>query len=93
MNSKTVSFFQCFFLSFISFKKQSRRRKEGKNRSSYLIDLVEKSVKEKEREELAEKLRKESEKVAKQYEKIKDELKEWDNAIFDYEKYYGLDSK
>ncbi|GAB4233782.1 MAG: hypothetical protein Tsb0034_07160 [Ekhidna sp.] len=74
-------------------KVESIRKKEGKNRSSYLIDLVEKKIKENERERLAEKLREESLQVAKQYEKMKDELKDWDNAIFDYEKYYGLDSK
>ena len=70
-------------------KVESSRKKEGKKRSHYLNDLVEKNIIELEKEEL----RKAAKKTAKQYENIKDELREWDNVVFDYEQHYGIDKK
>lgn len=74
-------------------KVEKYRKAMDKNRSGYVMEAVVEYTKKLEREELEEQLREASKKTARQYEKMKDELKDWDNAIFDYEKYYGVEKE
>ena len=76
------------------YKKVEKYRKSmNKNRSSYVMEAVVEYTRKKEREELEEQLREAAKNTAQQYGKIKNELRDWDNAIFDYEKHYGIEKE
>ena len=57
------------------------------------MEAVVEYTRKKEREELEEQLREAAKNTAQQYGKIKNELRDWDNAIFDYEKHYGIEKE
>ncbi len=59
------------------------RKRENKNRSSYVMEAVVAYSKNIEREALREKLRKESLETAHEYKKFKEELEDFDVTMFD----------
>ncbi len=67
-------------------KMEKFRAVENLNRSSYVMEAVAEYTKKIERENLRIRLQEESRRISEEYEKFKDELKDWDNAVFDIDK-------
>jgi metal-responsive CopG/Arc/MetJ family transcriptional regulator len=64
-------------------KVEKYRKSMDKNRSSYVMEAVVEYTRNLEREELADKLRKEAITTSKEYKEYKEEIEEWDVTLMD----------
>lgn len=62
---------------------EANRKRENMNRSSYVMEALATYSKQKEREELGEKLRKESIQTAEEYEAFKSEFEDFEGTLMD----------